>query len=722
MEVLFFISDFFLWFLVIVLFVWIIILSHNVSHSEKTIRILTEKLNDLYYRIMQGKPINDLQNAVREQQVSEKPQVKVQEPVVPVQQPTVQVQRPEATVNPSVNVNTARTVNNTVKSKNSMETFFLGNIFNKIGALALIIALIIFIKLVSNYIIFTDVMKITLGFCSGLGLFLGGLKLHSNEKMKNYSEVLIGTGFASLFITTYCSHFLKVLSAPAAMGTGVVILLTVFFVAHRMKTMSALVIGLIGGYLTPNLTGASHDASFCYLIFLNLVSLIYTLNNVKAKWINPINLFLTMSILLITCIGLDVTKVVYPMVLWGIYIVYDLIRDKSSAVDNATCLFNYIFLILTTMLMFKSSAKEVGMLLGLTAVVYAVLAYFGKRVGNPLYKRYEHCIFLNVWFSVLFTLSDLYSIIMWSVIALMLSFAVKRDKLNSVKHYITFYYLSAIFGVFLAKDGSTYILVENYRPIFNLRTLIFLIPSLSMLMSVSRLRVKEYHICNLLRFGIISLTYVYVMSEIIGLINQHQVMLNELSDVGYLKLTVYVIVGFLYSIFLNNVSKNTKFILFDIIGHLLGITSLLMLVGSELAHPTYLLPVFNLRLLAYGAGLYYCCYYARETRQELFRYLSVVIGFVLCSAEGLNFDHIFNTGYMASLSWLLYSGSITLAGIVKKQKYLINSGIWILILSILRVFIYDLASVEPIYKIIAFLALGVILMIISYIYVRQKSE
>ena len=57
-----------------------------------------------------------------------------------------------------------------------------------------------------------------------------------------------------------------------------------------MKTLSMLVIGLLGGYLTPFLSGAEKDVIFGYLIFLNLISLIYTLKNKHNKVINVINL------------------------------------------------------------------------------------------------------------------------------------------------------------------------------------------------------------------------------------------------------------------------------------------------------------------------------------------------------------------------------------------------------------------------------------------------
>lgn len=708
MEFLFLINDMFSWMFIIALVIWVAVLTQSAAKSEKAIKYLSNKLDEAKNPDTSCRKLNET-----DKKPSEHPVYNSCTPQPP--KPAETISHP-ASVSSSV-----KTGQDKPKQKTGMENLFLGNIFNKVGALALIVALIIFIKLVSSYIVFTNVMKISAGFIAGLILFLGGAKLHLSEKFKNFSEVLIGTGFAAFFITTYCAYYLKVFNSLAAVLTGGVLLLAVFWAAHKMRTFSAVIIGLIGGYLTPYLSGAQIDTSALYLIFLNLVSVIYTLVNPKAKRINTVNLPLTMFIMLIAAIGADASKVVYPIAVWAVYVLYDLLRNKESRTDNVTCTMNYIFLALTTLILFKASASQVGIMYGITAFIYAVLAFFGKRFQNPLYKRYEHFIFLNVWFSILFTLNDIYSIITWSAAALMLSFAVKKGKLNTVKHYITFYYLSAIFGVMLAKDGSTFILGADLFPIFNLRTLLFLIPALSMTLSISRLKNTENTICNLLRFGVISLSYCYVMSEITCLINSYAKNNQQLQN-GYLVPAVYTVMGFLYSIFFNSAAKKTNFTLFSVTGHILGAVSVITLLISGLVTPLSKLPVFNMQLPAYAAGLYYCYYYAKTYRSGFFKYLAVIIGFVFCASEGLNLDKHLNTGYMASLSWLLYSAGITLAGLFNKKKFLINSGIWIIILTILRIFIFDLANIEPMYKIVAFLALGVILMIISYIYIKQKND
>ena len=64
----------------------------------------------------------------------------------------------------------------------------------------------------------------------------------------------------------------------------------------------------------------------------------------------------------------------------------------------------------------------------------------------------------------------------------------------------------------------------------------------------------------------------------------------------------------------------------------------------------------------------------------------------------------------------------TLIGIFKEKSVLKNFGIWVLILAILKVMLFDIADMAIHYKFIAFIVLGVILMIVSYFYSKIKSK
>ena len=49
----------------------------------------------------------------------------------------------------------------------------------------------------------------------------------------------------------------------------------------------------------------------------------------------------------------------------------------------------------------------------------------------------------------------------------------------------------------------------------------------------------------------------------------------------------------------------------------------------------------------------------------------------------------------------------------KNSEVLKTSGIWLCLLAIARIFVYDIAALETVYKLLAFTVLGIILMIVG---------
>ena len=145
---------------------------------------------------------------------------------------TVEIKAESITSEPDINKNVDK------KDDFNLQGAFLGNIFNKIGALAIIVAVIIFIKLVSPFIVITPLVKTILGCFAGVGMIVGAMYLHKNDNMKNYSEVLLGTGFADLFITTFCAYSMfHLIGTGAVITIGALLLMITFIMAQQMKTV-----------------------------------------------------------------------------------------------------------------------------------------------------------------------------------------------------------------------------------------------------------------------------------------------------------------------------------------------------------------------------------------------------------------------------------------------------------------------------------------------------
>ena len=75
-----------------------------------------------------------------------------------------------------------------------------------------------------------------------------------------------------------------------------------------------------------------------------------------------------------------------------------------------------------------------------------------------------------------------------------------------------------------------------------------------------------------------------------------------------------------------------------------------------------------------------------------------------------------------SVIWTMYGGAMLTIGIVKRSRLLRMMALLLLGLTILKVFLLDLSSLDKIYRIISFIVLGAILLAVSFLYQRYRQR
>ncbi|HLG16931.1 MAG TPA: DUF2339 domain-containing protein [Blastocatellia bacterium] len=75
-----------------------------------------------------------------------------------------------------------------------------------------------------------------------------------------------------------------------------------------------------------------------------------------------------------------------------------------------------------------------------------------------------------------------------------------------------------------------------------------------------------------------------------------------------------------------------------------------------------------------------------------------------------------------SLVWTLYGGAMLAIGLSRRSGLLRVMGMLLLGVTILKVFILDLASLEKVYRVISLIVLGVILLAVSFLYQRYRRR
>lgn len=97
----------------------------------------------------------------------------------------------------------------------------------------------------------------------------------------------------------------------------------------------------------------------------------------------------------------------------------------------------------------------------------------------------------------------------------------------------------------------------------------------------------------------------------------------------------------------------------------------------------------------------------------------------VASSELIHWMDYFNSSQSyklgISILWGIYSLLLIILGLVKKKKYLRISAICLFSITLIKLFLYDISHLNTIAKTIVFVSLGVLLLIISFLYNKYKT-
>lgn len=170
-------------------------------------------------------------------------------------------------------------------SREEWEALIGGQWLNRIGALALIIGAIFFLKYAFDNNWINETVRVLLGGLAGLVLLLAAFRSH-RKGFYIFSQGLFGAGIGLLYLSSYASYnFYQLIPQPAAFGLMIVITAASIFIALRYNALSIAILGWAGGFLTPLAlsTGqASQVGLFSYIAFLDiaLLAILYR----KPNW------------------------------------------------------------------------------------------------------------------------------------------------------------------------------------------------------------------------------------------------------------------------------------------------------------------------------------------------------------------------------------------------------------------------------------------------------
>lgn len=148
-----------------------------------------------------------------------------------------------------------------------------GNWFNRIGIVALILAVGFFFKHAIENDWLGPLGRVTLGVVTGFALLIGGEKIRKRG-YQFYAHGLAGGGICILYLSIYAAHDLyQLVGQTTAAVIMTVITVIAVALAVRYEALAIAVLGLICGFLTPLLLAGREDNQpvlFGYMALLNL--------------------------------------------------------------------------------------------------------------------------------------------------------------------------------------------------------------------------------------------------------------------------------------------------------------------------------------------------------------------------------------------------------------------------------------------------------------------
>lgn len=136
-----------------------------------------------------------------------------------------------------------------------------------VGAVALLFGVAFFVKYAFDNDWINETARVGLGSLTGLALVALGWRL-DRRGYAQYGQILAGTGFVALYISTFAAiSSYGLLSQGAAFGLMVAITLASALMADRLPAYGLAVVAVLGGFATPFLVGGGEDRQVTLLTY-----------------------------------------------------------------------------------------------------------------------------------------------------------------------------------------------------------------------------------------------------------------------------------------------------------------------------------------------------------------------------------------------------------------------------------------------------------------------
>ncbi len=661
------------------------------------------------------------------------------------------------------------------RTREEWEALIGGKLLNRIGALALIIGIGFFLKYAFDRNWITETMRVCIGGAAGF-LLLFGAALSHKKGFAVFSQGLVGAGIATLYLSVYATFsFYHLVSQPVAFLLMAAVTVIGFTRAFRYDSFAVALLGWLGGFLTPLLlsTGTANEVGlFSYLGLLDAGLILVVIR--KDSWLalEPLALGATFLTYIAWYFSWYSSADLHPTVFfvtlfWLLFLAPDLYRmvrqipDISGVRRIVSCANAVLWYLALYTAVDPTQHEWMGGATFLMGLVYlgCTLLLLMRNPGRAALTGHYAVITIALFVAALAVQCEGFvTVAWWSVLAALLMAVWRRWSFEFIRTPAIILFVFALLKLLgtpggLAAEPAGFALRLDERAIAYLCLTVAL--ALSAALTTSK-NAGRTGVGDAFHYGWILLLAGFLTVETNDYFRGLLAGLQEdraayLSFARFLSLALLWLIGALLLV-RSGISGNVAPLVYS--GA--GLFALAALVGGArglvFSPIEQFSPVLNIRagtlLMMIGGGWTIAAWMKKKGSNIAWAdwmgsaagIVTVVLVLILLSGEARDlFEKRIHAAGAAddadneqsrlenlkqlTLSgvWLLCSIAYMVAGIWQRRRAIRIISIVLFSVTILKIFLYDLSSLELLYRIFSFLGLGLVLLAVSFLYQRYRS-
>ncbi|MDQ3908713.1 MAG: DUF2339 domain-containing protein [Acidobacteriota bacterium] len=669
-----------------------------------------------------------------------------------------------------------------VRARRDLETLVGGSLFNWLGIVAVTLSVGFFLKYAFDNQWIGPAGRVLLGAAAGCALLALAERLRARG-YRAYAHVLTGGGILILYLSTYAARvFYDLIGLAPAFALMSLVTATAVVLAVRYDALAVAVLALVGGFMTPALLSTGVDkqiALFSYVAFLDagVLAVAYF-----KRWRVLDHLAFAATALTFAAWALAYYEswkdlrtlfflTLFFLMFSALALLHNVLRRRhASLLDVSLLLSNSALYFAAAYLVVGDRHDDLLGAFSLAAAVFHSLLYLFARARHREDRRLASAYVVATSGLLLVAVGTQFdrqwTTIGWSAEALLLTWFGLRQGERAARYCALVVFAAALEHWFtidlrdFAFDG-----VARFVPLLNARAFscAALVASLAAAIYFYRRHAEcvdkdEREIvaavlalaANALALTLLSCDAVDYFSSAALSAGESDWRAQSLRNDSALALTVLWAV-YASAAFAVGLRRNLAPLRYAALAWLAVTGFKLLLRDATFYDAPWHAPVFNqtfAAFVAFVAAVWYVAHsYAgaegidvRERRTALTA-LAVVGNLFAVAALSLEAsgyfrkqpDALARAGGAArdlrlarqlslSLVWAVYGGATLAYGHARQNKPLRLLALALLAATTLKVFFYDLAGLERFYRIVSFVALGVVLLAVSFLYQQRQRR